>query len=146
MADLANITDVEEILGTISDSGDIALTNALIRRASAMVRDAVVNIDLRLANSTLDSQTVADVVADMVIRVLRNPEGVKQETIGPTATTYDPTVASGRLFIDPEQLYMLTPSIAVRSPVGTIRTVPVLASRRIERFGEHRRGYGRRWL
>jgi len=126
--DFAALADVEEMLGTL-EGYENDFVSGLIRRASAMVRSQVASADIRIANGTLDRQTVADVVTDMVIRVLRNPEGIKQETIGPTATVYDPLVAAGRLFLDPDELFILTPPAAVRAAVGTIRAVPTLAPR-----------------
>lgn len=128
MADFATLADVEEMIGTV-DSDDVDKVNALLRRASALVRAQVATIDLRITNGTMDPQVVADVVTDMVIRFLRNEEGVKQETIGPTAVTYDPLVAAGRLFLSPDELFLLVPPTAVRTPVGSISTVPVLAPR-----------------
>lgn len=131
--DFATLNDVEEIIGPIH-SDEVDKVGGLLRRASTMIRSQVVNIDLRIAQGKLDAQTVADIATDMVIRVLRNEEGVKQETIGPTAVTYDPTVASGRLFIAPDELFTLTPASAVRASVGTINTVPSLAPQ--GRFGQ----------
>lgn len=124
--DFATLNDVEEMIGDIDDC-DVDKVGGLLRRASTMIRSQVANIDLRITLGTLDGQTVADIATDMVIRVLRNEEGVKQETIGPTAVTYDPQVAAGRLFMTPDELFTLTPAAAVRAPVGTINTVPTLA-------------------
>lgn len=131
-SDFADISDVEEMIGEI-DAMDVDKVKGYLRRASTLIRSSVAHIDLRIAQQTLDAQTVADIATDMVIRVLRNEEGVKQETIGPTAVTYDPTVASGRLFLSPDELFTLTPPAAVRASVGTINTVPSLAPR--GRFG-----------
>lgn len=120
--------NVTELYGDL-DPEDVGKVNALLRRASAIIRAQVYQVDLRIAGGLLDVQTVTDVCVDMVIRVLRNPDGVKQETIGPIATTFDPTVAAGRLFLTPDELFLLQPPKAARAAVGTIRTTPALAPR-----------------
>lgn len=146
MADFADATDIQELYGDI-DADDLPKVAALARRASAIIRAQVYEVDMRIEQAQLDAQTVTDVCVDMVIRVLRNPEGVKQETIGPIATTYDPTVAAGRLYLTPDELFLLQPAKAARATVGTINTVPALTprhDRRLRReFDSSRR---RRWL
>lgn len=131
----AEESDVRELYGPVEPE-DLSKVNALLRRASAMIRVQVYEPDLRIAQQLLDAQAVKDVCVDMVIRVLRNEGGVKQETVGPIATTYDPAVASGRLFMTPDELYLLQPPKAARAAVGTIHTVPSLSprhDRRLER-------------
>jgi hypothetical protein len=124
----ALISDVAEQLGPI-DSSDTDMVNGLLRRASAIIRLQATGIDLRIAQGLIGASTVTDIAADMVIRVLRNQDGVSQETIGPTAVTYDPQVASGRLFLTPDELFMLQPPTATRAAVGTIGTQPALNPR-----------------
>lgn len=131
-ANFATLDDVEEMIGEVDDD-ETAKVNGLLRRASTMIRSQVATIDLRIAQGLLDPQTAEDICADMVVRVLRNEDGIKQETIGPTAVTYDPTVASGKLFMTPEELFLLYPPKTIRSPVGTIRTVPGLGPREMRR-------------
>lgn len=129
MADaFAADTDVAELYGEI-DTEDISKVGALLRRASTMIRAQAYQVDVRIAEDLLDLQTVKDVCVDMVIRVLRNQEGVKQETVGPIATVYDPTVAAGRLFLTPDELFLLQPPSAARATVGTIHTTPALSPR-----------------
>lgn len=137
--------DVQELYGDI-EPDDVGKVNALLRRASTIIRAQAYQVDLRISTQLLDAQIVTDVCVDMVIRVLRNPEGVKQETIGPIATTFDPTVAAGRLFMTPDELFLLQPPTSTRAAVGTIHTTPALSPRhdrslRREADSGHRRRF-----
>jgi hypothetical protein len=120
MADLAVISDVETLFRPLADD-ELALGDRLIRMASARLRAKVANLDLRIATGDLDPLTVTDVVASMVVRVLRNPEGVTQETIGPMGATFSAQVAPGFLMVTPDELELLVPIKAVRAAVGTIK-------------------------
>lgn len=142
----AEISDVEEIYGTVEDE-DQDMVTALLRRASTMIRAQVYQPDMRIAQSLLDPQVVTDVCADMVIRVLRNQGGVSQETIGPIATTYNLAVASGQLTLTPEELFILQPPVAARAGVGTIPLTPALSPRHDRRLNrEFGSGPRRRFL
>lgn len=127
-ATYAGVVDVEEIFGSIA-TADQPQVVGLLRRAANLMRTHAAGLDARILSGETDGQTATDICVDMVIRVLRNSDGVKQETIGPTSVTYDPVVAAGRLFLTPDELLQLQPVKATRSSVGTIRTVPTLAPR-----------------
>ncbi len=127
-ATYAGILDVQEIFGPIATSDQPEVTG-LLRRASNLMRTHAYGLDARILSGETDGQVVTDICVDMVMRVLRNSDGVKQETIGPSSVTYDPTVAAGRLFLMPDELLQLQPVKAARASVGTIRTVPNLAPR-----------------
>lgn len=66
--------------------------------------------------TTLDAAMVADptltpdvvqIIAQAVIRVLRNPDGLQQEQIDDYSYTRDTKAASGTLYIDPDELAAL---------------------------------------
>ncbi len=123
MADLATSDDVEALYRTLTVDEENQV-EALLRMASAMLRGAVPSVDARIAAGSLDAQTVADVVAAMVTRALRNPQGVKQETIGPVSYSTDPRVAAGYLYVDAAELALLAPvstGAGARGGVGSIR-------------------------
>lgn len=71
MAALATVADVEMRLGGTSFN-DQALVESLLRAASAIARKEVPSIDGRMTAGTLDADLVTEVVAGMVVRVLRN--------------------------------------------------------------------------
>lgn len=62
----------------------------------------------RLANSALTSPTdqlnARRIVADAVLRVLRNPGGIQQEEAGPWRVVRDKTSSTGSLFFTHEEL------------------------------------------
>lgn len=59
---------------------DLAVT--LIGDAEALILDRIPYLATRIANGVVSERTVTAVVADMVTRVLRNPEGFREETDG----------------------------------------------------------------
>jgi hypothetical protein len=146
---LAVVADVQVLPGIGDLNEDDATTAArLLRTASNLVRTRFRDIDARVAAfatpapgvTPIDPDIVTDVVANMVARVLRNPEGVKAEAIGPTSTTYYSNVSAGYLFLTSDEAAMLAP--APRPSIGTIRAGEGLA-RHLERRAdpELRRGF-----
>lgn len=129
-APLAAIGDVTGQFGQLTAAQE-GTTSFLIRAASAMVRHAFPYVDLRLASGRLNPDLVALAVANMVLRVLRNPNGLKAETVGPFSRTYDTGLAAGLLVITATDAGMLTPAPVVVAAggvggIGTIRVRPGL--------------------
>jgi hypothetical protein len=126
---LAAIGDVVGQFGALTPAQE-GLTGWLLRAASKMVRARFPNIDAQLAGGTLDRDVVALAVANMVLRVLRNPGGLRSETVGPFSRSWDTRVAAGLLVITDEEAAMFTPVVtlpATVNPVGTIYLRPGLA-------------------
>ena len=122
----ASTDDVETLFRPLSDTED-GQAERLLRMASNLIRQKVANIDVRIAASVapqagvvpIDPEIVADVTASMVVRVLRNPQGVKAEGIGPASATYDDRVAAGFLYVSPDELSLLL--VRPRPSIGTVR-------------------------
>lgn len=74
--------------------------------AHARLRAKVPGLDARVASATdpLESLLVKEVLVEMVLRVVRNPEGYSQENDGDYGYTRDRAVASGRLHVTAEEL------------------------------------------
>lgn len=127
---LSSLGDVTGQFGTLTDAQE-GIAKFLLRAASAMVRHDFPYIDQQVASGRLNAEVVALAVSNMVLRVLRNPNGLKAETVGPFARTYDTGAAAGLLVITANEQGMLTPtpvkSATSRGGVGTIRTTPGLA-------------------
>lgn len=84
-APLADVLDVEDALGRpLTDVERGAVEHAL-RLATALVRAEVPALDARLRTGALDVLVVGAVVAAMVARVVRNPDGARgsSRTAGP---------------------------------------------------------------
>lgn len=125
----ATVGEYEEIYGVLSAVRE-TICNHLLKRASQMIRDRYTDVDIRLKSGVLPANSVAIAVMNMVARVMRNPSGLRSETVGPFSRGYDTTVASGLLqFTDAETSLLLPTGSAGsgRIPVGTIRLKAGLA-------------------
>lgn len=135
---LAVLGHVAEQFGTLTPAQE-GLTKALLRAASALVRSQFPDVDEQIASGLLDPDVVALAVTNMVLRVLRNPSGLRSQTIGPFSYTYDTTLAAGALVIGPAEVGMLTPvTVAAASAafaIGTARITPGMAPSKRRRRG-----------
>ncbi len=124
---LAVLGHVAEQFGTLTAAQE-GLTKALLRAASALVRSQFPDVDQQIADGLLDAEVVALAVTNMVLRVLRNPSGLRSQTIGPFSFTYDTTLAAGALVIGPSEAGMLTPpAVAAASAAYAIGTARITA-------------------
>jgi hypothetical protein len=126
---LAAVGDVVAQYGQLT-ADEATLTKYLLRAASKMIRQRVPNIDLLMANGRLDADVVALAPANMVLRVLRNPDGLKAETTGPFSRTFDVSAAAGLLVFTKDDEANVTPGPVTPTPgsgwapASTIRVVP----------------------
>jgi hypothetical protein len=134
-APLAAVGDVAEQFGTMTAAQE-GLSAHLVRAASALLRhrakQAELDIDADLAAGKVDPEVAALTVANMVLRVLRNPNGLRAETTGPFSRTYDTSAAAGLLVVTDYDLAAVTAAPVVPDGVaglgiGTIRVTPGLA-------------------
>lgn len=91
----------------------------LIDKAERLVRDKVPTLDARITATTLSALTVGDVVVDMVVRLLRNPEGLSSESAGDYSYQRNAATGEGRLFMRPDEIARL------RGNPGQVSSVPV---------------------
>jgi hypothetical protein len=126
------------------DAQGAALATALLTYASALMRQAQPDLDARIS-AGLDPTLAQFVAVSMVIRVLRNIDAMRQQTVGPYTAAYDPVEASGKLALTPDDLARIAPA-----PTGvgaaTARLDAGLGYGREGIIGD-RRAYGphRRW-
>ncbi len=140
---LAVIGHVTEQYGALTSAQE-GLVNALLRAASKMIRARIPALDAMLADGRLDADLVALAVTNMVLRVLRNPGGLRAETVGPFSRTYDTTYAAGLLVLTPNETAILTPTVTEATavnPIGTARIVAGLAPR-VNRYDSYGGFYG----
>lgn len=129
---LAAVGDVVAQYGTLTED-EATLTKYLLRVASKMIRQNVPNLDALLEARRLDPDVVALAPANMVLRVLRNPEGLRSETTGPFSRTYDTTSAAGLLVVTADDLKNVTPGPVAPAagetwaPAGTLWVTPGMA-------------------
>ncbi len=125
---LAVTGHVSEQYGTLTAAQE-GLTSALLRTASKLVRQRFPRVDAQIVAGLIDPEVVALVVTNMVLRVLRNPGGLRSETIGPFSKSYDVGEAAGLLAITKAEEGMLTPVRAGSTAfaIGTVMMRPGLA-------------------
>lgn len=78
-------------------------------------------IEADMTAGTVTTANVVRVVAAMVLRVLRNPEGYDQESIDDWSGRRSSLVADGILRITSEELASVTPGRATRRSVRLVR-------------------------
>lgn len=81
----------------------------LLTQASALIRRGVSGIDDAIASGDVDADLVSMVAANAVLRVLRNPSGASQQSIGPESASFAGVKAAGQVVITAEELALLSP-------------------------------------
>lgn len=119
-APLAAVGDVAEQFGTLSGAQE-QLTSVLIRAASQIIRARRPGIDSLISAGTVSGDLVALAVTNMVLRVLRNPNGLRAETVGPFSRTYDTTYAAGLLVLSADDESLLSPVAQEGKASGPVR-------------------------
>jgi len=89
--------------------------------ATVMINDAMTLLTVRrptlLADVTaglVTQESVVFVVSAMVLRVLKNPESKRQESIDDYSWTRDTAVSSGALYVSDDELRLLTGVVIAR--------------------------------
>ena len=103
---------------------ETAVAQALLDDAWAILIARDPSIDTRVSADppTLDAALVRAVVSAMVLRVLRNPDGKRQESIDDYSWTRDNSVSAGALYVSDDELDLLAaPYVATTR--GSVRLV-----------------------
>ena len=97
--------------------------------AQAMINDAMVLLTVRrptlladVAAGLVTAESVVLVVCAMVLRVLKNPESKRQESIDDYSWTRDTAVSSGALYVSDDELRLITGVVIPR-----VRSVRLLS-------------------
>lgn len=121
MADpFAEPEDVTVLYRPLS-TAETATVTALLAHASVMLRARFPTLDAKILAGTLDPEQVKVAVVNMVLRVLRNPGGLKSETVGPFSRTWDTGSGGGLLTITSAETDILGLVSGTTSAVGSIR-------------------------
>jgi len=96
---------------------------ALVGDAWLLLKRADSTIETRLdaEPATLDAELVKIVIVEMVKRVLRNPDGITQESIQDYSYTRDRAISSGLLSVLDAELDLLAADDDLTSDAFTIR-------------------------
>jgi hypothetical protein len=107
MAALASVSDVELRWKPGLTSPELDRVAAALDDASAVVRRRFPLIDSRIADGFIEDELVRGVVANMVVRYMRNPEGKQSERIDDYSYTRQQAHAAGALVLLPEEAELL---------------------------------------
>lgn len=123
VAPLATVGEYTALYGSLN-AARTATCRALLARASQLVRDSYPGIDARIAAGTVPGDSVGLAVMNMVARVMRNPDGLRSQTIGPISRAFDTDVATGMLTLTSDDNVLLMPPVGrtgARGKIGTAR-------------------------
>ena len=116
----ATYTDVEGRWRPLSDNERL-IAATLLDDAFNLIVNEDPTIDTRLDAETLAVGLVRQVLAQMVMRVLKNPDGIRQESIQDYSQTRDDNTASGLLMVTDAELDLLAADDTQQSDAFTIR-------------------------
>ncbi len=106
----ANLTDVAERLGRpITDSDEVAQVNAWIGDVEQLIAARLPDLDERIADGRPTLAVVMMVVANAVIRKVKNPDGKQNERIDDYSYGLTEDAARGALFLTDEEWALLAP-------------------------------------
>lgn len=92
----------------------------LIDKAERLILDAFPNLPDRVATGRPTTETVRDVIENMVIRVLRNPSSLRSIAVDDGTAVIDSAVSTGQLYLSDDERSRLAP-IGRRGNVRSIR-------------------------
>lgn len=122
MVAVATIEDVQARLNRPLDATEVALAETLLDDAEAMIRRRIKDLDERVAADATYRALAVKIEANAVLRVIRNPEGYRQESNGTYSYALSAAVAAGHLFIMDSEWTELGASRAAFSIAPTVRT------------------------
>jgi hypothetical protein len=98
------------------------LAYSLLDDAWSLLKGRDATIDARTTAGTLDVGLLRMVETAMVLRVMKNPDGKKQEAIDDYSWTRDNAVSAGLLYVTDEELALLRAPYT-KTTRGSIRLV-----------------------
>lgn len=132
----AAVGDVAAQYGSMTPAEE-SLAGWLLRAASNMVRARRPTIDQQIAAGRVSQDMAALAVTNMVLRVMRNPSGLRSETVGPFSRSYDTTVAAGLLVFTDDEDQLIAPigTESYRPAIGQMTPRAALAIAPVHRRG-----------
>jgi hypothetical protein len=94
--------DIEARFRTLTDAEENT-AQALIDDAWAVLLMMVPDIEDRMTAGTTSTEAVVFVMSAMVLRVLRNPNGVRSWSVDDYSETRDNSLAAGSLYASPRR-------------------------------------------
>lgn len=100
------------------DENETSIVTTRLGDAEILIKSRIPDLDAQVLAGTIDEQTVVMVEADMVLRLIRNPDGYMQESDGNYSYMISNQVASGKLTVEAHEWALL----GIRGAVYTIKT------------------------
>lgn len=107
MGNPAFVNDIEERWVPLSAQLTIN-AQSLLDDAWAILKNRVPDLEDRILAGTQDPQLVIAVECSMVLRVLKNPDGKRQEAVDDYSWTRDSALSAGAMYVTPEELRLIT--------------------------------------
>ncbi len=103
----ATVFDVQERYEESIPAHLEAVLPTKLADAEAKVRRRLGDIQAAIEAERCTAEDVTIVLCNMVIRWMQNPKGVRQQNVGPFGYTQDRSNASGKLYLDADDLRQL---------------------------------------
>ncbi len=133
MATFGLPADVETSLLRDLTEREAQYVQAWLDRAERLILARIPDLAVRVQSNAAYGSIVSGVEGEMVARVFRNPEGVRQEDEGNYSIRLDAAVASGILMVSPTEWESLgAASLPIRSVSGAMDEYAAT------RYGEYR--------
>lgn len=118
-------TVIDAAYGITVPSESHGRVQALINKAIGLLLDEIPNLEHRVTDGRTKSASAKSVVEDMVVRVLRNPNALRQITINGDSATIDQAVSSGQLYVTEAELARLRKDVSVQASkrAGKLRSI-----------------------
>lgn len=119
MPNLVTVTDLQARWRPLT-TAEQDVAGVLLDDAWAVLLTAVPDLQARLDSGALSPALVKSVVAGMVLRVLRNPDGLLTETVDDYTYRRDSATSTGALYVADTELGLLAPAMARSSSVRLV--------------------------
>lgn len=110
------VTDVEARVGRSLTATERTQVGAWIEDLSALVLARVPDLDERISPGEISAAVVKSVFCNAIIRVLRNPEGLRQHTESiddySVTKTIDSSGSAGLLFLTDDEWALILPGVS----------------------------------
>jgi len=120
----ATVDDVVRRWRPLSD-GEAAMAGVLVEEATALLSVTAPGLRGRVAADPDLGLAARSVTVSMVLRVMKNPDAIRQFSIDDYSRTRDAVASGGLLHVTPEELASLLPPAAVSGGFGGAYMVPL---------------------
>lgn len=119
MANPTTITDLEDRWRPLT-AQETTNATALLADAWAILLMRRPNLEADITAGTVTEANVVRVVSAMVLRVLRNPDGLLEESLDDYRYRRDSALSAGALYVSSDELADITPGRGRRSSVRLV--------------------------